>query len=59
MTRRHSLIAFVSVLVAIVGLALIAAANKQFDSTVFGSAITGLIGIAGTFRPRQTSGDVP
>jgi hypothetical protein len=31
---------------------MIATTRGALDSQVFGSAITGLIGIAGTFRPR-------
>lgn len=53
MTQRHSLIAYMATLVAILVLAIIAAKWGQLDSTVFSTAIAGLIGIAGTFRPRQ------
>jgi len=53
MTNRHALTAYLSTIAAIIGLAGIAAAKGALDSQVFGSAITGLIGIAGTFRPRQ------
>lgn len=53
MTQRHSLFAYLSTLVAILILALIASTHGQLDSTVFSTAIAGLIGIAGTFRPRQ------
>lgn len=58
MSQRHSLIAFLAVLAAIIGLAVIAAGQGQLDSQVFGNAIVGLIGIAGTFRPR-TAQDAP
>ena len=53
MTNRHSLLAYLSTLIAILALAVIAATHGQLDSTVFSTAIAGLIGIAGTFRPRQ------
>jgi len=52
MTQRHILIAYLVTILAIVGLAMIATTRGALDSQVFGSAITGLIGIAGTFRPR-------
>lgn len=57
MTQRHSLLAYLATLAAIIGLSLIAASHKQLDSTVFSTAIAGLIGIAGTFRPRQPVGE--
>lgn len=53
MGQRHSLTAFLAVIAAIIALSLIAGSKGALDSTVFGSAITGLIGIAGTFRPRS------
>jgi len=53
MTQRHTLVAYLVTILAIVGLALIASTRGALDSQVFGSAITGLIGIAGTFRPRN------
>lgn len=59
MNQRHTLIAFLAVLTAIVGLSLIAAANSALNSTVMGSAITGLIAVAGTFRPRQQQDAAP
>jgi len=52
MSQRHSLFAFLAVIVAIVLLSLIANAKGALDSQVFGNAIVGLIGIAGSFRPR-------
>jgi len=58
MTQRHSLLAYLATLVSILALALVAAMHGQLDSTVFSTAIAGLIGIAGTFRPRQTQ-DTP
>jgi len=56
-TNRHSLIAYMATLLAILALAIIAATHGQLDSTVFSTAIAGLIGIAGTFRPRQQQGE--
>lgn len=55
MGQRHSLIAFLSVIAAIVGLAVIAASNGHLDSPTFSTAIAGLVGIAGSFRPRSTA----
>lgn len=52
MTQRHSLFAYIATLAAILVLAVIAATHGQLDSTVFSTAIAGLIGVAGTFRPR-------
>lgn len=54
MSQRHSLFAFLAVIVAIVLLSLIANAKGALDSQVFGNAIVGLIGIAGSFRPKST-----
>lgn len=59
MTQRHSLLAYVATLVAILTLALIAATHPNLDGTVFSTAIAGLVGIAGTFRPRQPTGSEP
>lgn len=56
MTQRHSLLAYLATLIAILALAIIAAQHPQLDGTVFSTAIAGLVGIAGTFRPRQPSG---
>jgi len=58
MTQRHSLVAYLATLAGIIALALVAANHGQLDSTVFSTAIAGLIGILGTFRPRQTQ-DAP
>jgi hypothetical protein len=55
MGQRHSLFAFIAVIAAIVVLALIAASKGQLDSQVFGNAIVGLVGIAGSFRPRTAA----
>jgi len=57
MGQKHSLAAFLAVIVAIVILALIASSKGVLDSQVFSNAIVGLVGIAGTFRPRSTQGD--
>lgn len=59
MSQRHSLAAFLAVIAAIVGILLIAAAESALDSQSITAALTGLIGIAGTFRPRTQSGDPP
>lgn len=58
MTQRHSLIAYLVTVLAILALSIVAASYHALDSTVLGAAITGLIGIAGTFRPR-TTGEPP
>ena len=54
MTERDSLYAFLAVLVAIIILAICGtvALNNGKDATVYGSAIVGLVGVIGTFRPR-------
>ena len=54
MSQRHSLFAFLAVIIAIVILSLIANEKNALDSQVFGNAIVGLIGIAGSFRPKST-----
>ena len=54
MTNRHSLVAYLATLAGIIALALVAANHGQLDSTVFSTAIAGLIGILGTFRPKQS-----
>lgn len=53
MTNRHSLFAYLATLVAIVILAIIAASHGQLDSSVFSTAIAGLVGVVGTFKPRS------
>lgn len=55
MGQRHSLWAFLAVIAAIVVLALIAARTGQLDSPTFSTAIAGLVGIAGSFRPRTAA----
>jgi hypothetical protein len=56
MSNQLSLIAFITVLLTIVILAamvcLMAYLGKTLEAGVFTAAISGLIGIAGTFRPR-------
>lgn len=56
MTNLHSLIAFCAILVAIIYLATVAALlsyyGKYAEALGFGGLTTGLVGIAGTFRPR-------
>lgn len=69
MTDKHSLIAFLSVIVAIVILAIVSVvvvlAVKEPDASMaaalasLGAAITGLIGLGGTFKPRTTAPDQP
>jgi hypothetical protein len=54
---RHSLIAFTLLLLAICYLATIAAVlafyGKYAEALGFGGLTTGLVGVIGTFRPRQ------
>lgn len=67
MTDKHSLIAFLAVIIAIVVLALVAVVIvlmvKEPDASMaaalasIGAAITGLIGLGGTFKPRSTAPD--
>ena len=59
MNQRHSLIAFLAVVSAIVILSLIANEKHALDSQVFGNAIVGLIGIAGSFRPKSAQEPAP
>ena len=55
MTDRHNIIAFLSLVVAIVILSAIGArTGKPTDLAI----MTGLIGVLGTFRPRQPSSTV-
>jgi hypothetical protein len=57
MTTHHNLIAFLATLVAIVILvsvgAYMAANGKPAEALGIGGAVTGLIGVIGTFRPRS------
>lgn len=63
MTDRHTLIAFLCVLGAIVVLFCIASVLLYFGKSVeaigIGGVMTGLIGILGTFKPRTTTPDGP
>lgn len=56
MNNKLSLIAFLAVLLAIVvlvGMACVMAAmDKSIEAAGIGAAVTGLIGVIGTFRPR-------
>lgn len=58
MSDRDALWAFLAVLVAIIFLAVCGtlAINHDKDPTVYGSAIVGLVGVIGTFRPRGAAG---
>lgn len=62
MTDRHTLIAFLSVLAALVLLFAIASVLLYFGRSVeaigIGGVMTGLIGILGSFRPRAPSSNV-
>lgn len=61
MTERHTLIAFMATLLAIVvlvGMALAALSRGQsLEAVGIGGAVTGLIGVLGTFRPRTPAPD--
>lgn len=63
MTDRHTLIAFLATLAAIVimvAMALVALSRGQsLEAVGIGGAVTGLIGVLGTFKPRTTSPDNP
>jgi hypothetical protein len=56
MTEQYNLIAFLATLTAIVvlvGMALVALSRGQsLEAVGIGGAVTGLIGVLGTFRPR-------
>lgn len=60
MNESHSLYAFIGVLATIIVMSICGAwaVSKGQDSTVYLAAITGLIGVIGTFRPRQSGGTV-
>jgi hypothetical protein len=60
MSERDSLYAFIGTLLAIVILAICGtfAVNKGKDATVYGSAIVGLVGVIGTFRPKSPAANV-
>lgn len=57
MTTHHNLIAFLATLVAIVVLVLVgawmASMGRPAEALGIGGAVTGLIGVIGTFRPRN------
>lgn len=61
MTERATLIAFLATLTAIVALvitgAIMAAQGKSTEALGIGGAVTGLIGVIGTFKPRTTMPD--
>lgn len=54
--QLHTLVAFLSTLTAIVVLVLagswLAGSGKSAEALGIGAAVTGLIGVLGTFRPR-------
>lgn len=60
-TERHLLIAFLATLIAIVVLvamgAYMSASGKPTEALGIGGAVTGLIGVIGTFKPRSPSPD--
>lgn len=57
MTMHHNLIAFLATLVAIVVLVIVgawmASTGRPAEALGIGGAVTGLIGVIGTFRPRN------
>ena len=57
MNAHHSLIAYLATLLAIVLLvvagAWMAVSGKNIEAMGIGGAVTGLIGVLGTFRPKQ------
>lgn len=61
MRDRHTLIAFIALLTAIVLLALIASVlafyGKYAEALGFGGITTGLVGVLGTFKPRSDVSD--
>ena len=63
MTDRHILTAFLATLIAIVVLvvtgAIIAINGYGTEALGIGGAVTGLIGVIGTFRPRPMASDGP
>ena len=63
MTDRHILTAFLATLISIVVLvitgAMIAINGYSAEALGIGGAVTGLIGVIGTFRPRPMATDGP
>lgn len=61
MNERYVLIAFLATLSAIVGLvvtgAIMAANGRPAEALGIGGAVTGLIGVIGTFKPRGAMPD--
>lgn len=57
MSERHTLIAFLATLIAIVVLVIVGAYlsinSRPVEALGIGGAVTGLIGVIGTFRPRS------
>lgn len=55
--RHHGLIAYLATLIAIVILVIVgawmAAQGRNTEALGIGGAVTGLIGVLGTFRPRN------
>ncbi len=58
---KHSLLAFFAILIAICYLASIAAflayRQRYAEALGFGGLTTGLVGVLGTFRPKQSGTD--
>ena len=56
-TDKHTLIAFVAVLISIVLMvsiaAILCALQRPYEALGVGGAVTGLIGVLGTFRPSK------
>lgn len=63
MTDSHQLVAFLATLVSIVILvglgAYMAGQGKPAEALGIGGAVTGLIGVIGTFRPRSGGSVAP
>lgn len=61
MSEKYTLIAFLATLVAIVTLvvtgAIMAANGRPAEALGIGGAVTGLIGVIGTFKPRNNAAD--
>ncbi len=61
MIEKHSIIAFLATLAAIVILVLtgawMALQGRNSEALGIGGAVTGLIGVIGTFRPRSATTD--